>query len=65
MKPKKKKKLVNTENRLVVVGAVKWVKEKVINFQFSDNKFWACDIQYDDYSYQQCIVHLKVAKSEF
>ena len=49
----------------MVVGAVKWVKEKVINFQFSDNKFWPCDIQYDDYSYQQCIVHLKVAKSEF
>ena len=33
----------------MVVGAVKWVKEKVINFQFSDNKFWPCDIQYDDY----------------
>ena len=39
--------------------------QKVTNFQFSDNKFWGCDIQYGDYSYQQCIVYLKVAKSQF
>lgn len=34
--------------------------------QNSSNKItksWGCNVQHGDYSYQDCVVHLKVAKS--
>ena len=37
---------------------------KVKSFRDKIDKFWGCRVQYGEYSQQQCIVILKIAKNK-
>lgn len=45
-------------------GLVKWGDndQRIYTSSYKRNKFWGYNVQFGDYSYQGCIIYLKVAE---